>query len=801
MKGLRRIPTLRRVIMVTSMTKLSVRAILELTRPPTVPSWGDPFIPIRAVVVDTVPTSSQFEVVIRLERRSILKLYNEYLPVETNRVSGKFVKNVFKKSNAKANSTSKENTISTKNPGESTKRATSSKKHLPSSKPNKKKSSEESSHSGSKKFVKNPFYEKTHGKSWRDNRYSRSSRSPEDAKLPRQNERRERSLEYRKRQEVIEVRCNSPKESHKRRRDWDNDNSSARDSSLPREKKSRDNDDDLRMKLSNNRNEPDLLQKMKEQQKLLEVAKTKLTGVDSCAARQLQDMLTLAIEQTNQIQSQLPRSVWDRIAPPDHTTSDLIKKHDPVLIGRYVKELDTQDIVITTPNKGFEQPLRQPADFRKYQNATILEPNIIPPLDNYKSVSHHYESKPHQKPQQQGNSWNRDKNRWGSHKHGSQSRNHDDRSSNQRGHSPQRRPLSPPRRHFSPPRQTFEPIYSHEIEIRRQVTPPLRRFSPLPRPVSPPRHHNSPRREMIPRPQLQVQVSPPRPSPTNRPSPPRFPDDWDIPSRGAIEQHSNWQRTINNRPQDRWDFHTQSEKFHKGNNLELNWEAKPSVSNNWNVGDGSGDAWNNKLIPITAIVKEPWSQPLPDNRFAGPSNDKWNTRAKELNIKPNNSRNNDMWTDNNKPRWEPLQNKNWSQDKEDWDDLPEDARDPWGDDGGAGLKDRWQKLDNPQQINWQRESEQMEWSGPKDNWQNKGSQINTNPIKPWGQNIGNLNHNLPNINMNNPRWTMANDGPKKQLPAGNWPPGGNNSWRQQPNFSGGFQPQRNFNSNNFKDGR
>jgi len=73
MTCLRKITSLRRIVMVTTLTKQSVRAILELARP-IEGGLGHPFMPIRACVVDTLPTGPHFEAVILMERRLMHRL-------------------------------------------------------------------------------------------------------------------------------------------------------------------------------------------------------------------------------------------------------------------------------------------------------------------------------------------------------------------------------------------------------------------------------------------------------------------------------------------------------------------------------------------------------------------------------------------------------------------------------------------------------------------------------------------------------------------------------------------------------
>lgn len=73
MTCLRKISSLRRIVMVTTLAKQSVRAILELARP-IESGLGHPFMPIRACIADTLPTGSHFEVVILMERKLMHRL-------------------------------------------------------------------------------------------------------------------------------------------------------------------------------------------------------------------------------------------------------------------------------------------------------------------------------------------------------------------------------------------------------------------------------------------------------------------------------------------------------------------------------------------------------------------------------------------------------------------------------------------------------------------------------------------------------------------------------------------------------
>lgn len=75
MTCLRKLTSLRRIVMVTTLSKQSVRAVLELTRPRSFENgFGHPFMPIRACVVDTLPIGPHFETVILMEPRLMHRL-------------------------------------------------------------------------------------------------------------------------------------------------------------------------------------------------------------------------------------------------------------------------------------------------------------------------------------------------------------------------------------------------------------------------------------------------------------------------------------------------------------------------------------------------------------------------------------------------------------------------------------------------------------------------------------------------------------------------------------------------------
>lgn len=180
------------------------------------------------------------------------------------------------------------------------------------------------------------------------------------------------------------------------------------------DKKSRNADEeDLRARLSSNRLEPaKIVNEISEQKKLLDAAKEKLTGasssVDTETVKKLQEMLNLAIEKTNKLQSQLPpRSVWDRIAPPDGSKDESKGRPDdksPPMRGRLVKETGPKEIVITTTNnRGFNSRGRPvPAGkSKKYGNEVLPAPipaSGKPPFKTTHPISQKPSSAPYHKP-------------------------------------------------------------------------------------------------------------------------------------------------------------------------------------------------------------------------------------------------------------------------------------------------------------------------------------------------------------------------------------------------------------------
>ncbi|XP_011703163.1 PREDICTED: uncharacterized protein LOC105459109 isoform X2 [Wasmannia auropunctata] len=899
MTCLRKISSLRRIVMVTTLTKQSVRAILELARP-IENGLGHPFMPIRACVVDTLPTGPHFEVVILMERRLMHRLTQPW-----------FIKMMEEESKTLANNKTLEKTVGDK--GED---ADAELRQNPLAKPE---LVEKAKALITKKITK---------------AVKSSSGSPVKGKIKLKRDHSPDIIEIKKVPKKFDKFGPKPKLGQQdvaaKKKNWLHDNSTIRINPLF-EKKTREIKEqvDLREKLLSNRIDTDLIQKVNESREILEAAKEKLSGpspiVDPTTAKELKNVLSLVLDQTNKLQNQLPRSVWDRIAPPEPEPKIPVKSldDDPLLKGRFVQEIRAQDIVITTANKEYlETDDNNKPKFKKYHNLAPLEPNMVMPAKKFKGNKEFpqksFDNRNRQ--QNQNNSWNKnksfDKNRWNdagsARKPISPMKRGQDFSFRQRESpsdrfspkrpllSPPRRPSSPPRRHLSPNRSYHahdssphreyserRPVSPIRIMVsddnRRQMSPPRRSFSPHNRPISPPRRpmqssgrpmspmrrHMSPprpqlsppRRQMSPmgydssaRQQLSPErrpmspmvrmmspsrprdmipprhqsppmrrfsphrashvrnVSPPRRQqspprrqlspPRRQNSPPnRFTDEWDIPSRGAIEQSSTWQRSVNERSENvwrndrqpttsgNWQSVSDNDRYRKQTNQDKSWDGRDSSSH--------GNSWNAKQSFAKPNMKEPWQ--TSDNRqWPGPSRssgDNWNRGKESLG-----GRNKEPWMNTNNPRWEQSQSNDWNQgDKDDWNDLPEDARDPWGDDGNLGLKESWRNVDNNQAASstgWSREADKDPWAKSKDNWQSKSQ---TFPAKSLGQNSNN-----PSIN--DSRWLPLNDMNKK-VPSTNWQGGANVGtnigsnvgWQSNYGLQGPQRPS--FMPNLFKDRR
>ncbi|CAL1674732.1 unnamed protein product [Lasius platythorax] len=889
MTALRKITSLRRIVMVTALTKQSVRAILELARP-IEDDLGHPFMPVRACVVDTLPNGPHFDAVILMERKFMHRLTQPW-----------FLK-MLEEENKSLNNTRELEKIINNDGAES---ADVQLRKNPLAKVELAKKS---------KFLLGK--KATFAKS--------GSISPVKGKI---------KLKRDHSPDIIEISKKVSKKFEKpgfklwqqdvaaKKKNWLLENPALRINPLFEKKIKEKEQVDLRKKLSNNRiDAADLIQKVNENREILEAAKEKLSGpsptVDATTAKELKNVLSLVLDQTK-LQNQLPRSVWDRIAPPE-TDQVQIKKDlddDPLLKGRFVQETRAQDIVITAPNKEYLETEDNKPKFKKYHNLAPLEPDTVMPILAKSSDNRGRQQN------QDSNSWNRnknfDKNRWNDtgsmrkpaaspmkrqdlsfrhrtspsnrfspkrpllspprrpcsppRRHLPSDRSYED-SPSHREYSPQRRPASPlrhmasssggrlqitpPRRPFSspnraisPPRRSMtgrpmSPIRRHMSPPRLQMSPPrrqmspvgiydssaispmMRPISPMRRPISPmglqistdrrpvspvvrmispsrprdmmppPRHHSPGMRRFSPhRMPSGVASSPPRrqQSPPRRPSPPpnRFEDEWDIPSRGAIEQSSTWQRSVNDRAENVWRNERQS-------TTSGNWQAssnndryfKPAnQEKSWNVRDSSFHLWGSKQSLAKPGMKESWQ--TSDNRWSGgpsrsgTSSESWNRGKESLG-----GRGKEPWMNADKSRssWE-QSNDSWNQgDKDDWNDLPEDARDPWGDDGNLGLKERWMNLDNQiaSSSGWSRETDKGDpWTKPKDSWQNKSQAFSA---KQPCQNSGN-----PSINES--RWLPLNDVTKKVPLSTNWQGSNNVAAWQSSSYNFPSQSQRPFMTN------
>nr|XP_033326727.1 uncharacterized protein LOC117220653 isoform X1 [Megalopta genalis] len=916
MTCLRKIASIKRIVMITTLTKQSVRAILELARPLEIAAHGAPFVPTVACVVDTLPVGPLVEVVILLERRAVHKLNAPPFQKSVQGLSKETGGKPEQKKTYKQKTNGTEKKVAVKEA-----EARKSLNKLLTKFPTKK------TKPPMKRVIHPKNIEAAHVKG---KFKGKRPHSPDMGEAP--------PKKVMKKFSKFNTKPWQPDVAAKKKKEWNTENPHILINPLY-EKKLREQHTeqaDLRERLSNNRLDTDIAQRVKEHQSLLKIAKEKLSGptptVDINTAKQLQSMLNMVLEQTNKLQSQLPRSVWDRIAPADNVAAQRDSKEEESLSqSRYVHDRNGQDILITTANKFSNNEMSDPKPYyKKYNNIPPLEPNTIEPVGppTSHSRSNPFRISPdryhdtNMRDQLTQDNWNRDnksfeRNRWNEMGNMRKPNSPLRRQNSPMKHrlsppkrfspkrpllSPPRRPSSPPRRHFSPMQRPSSPLYRQRSSPMRGALPsPLRRpMSPLRR-ASPQRRPQSPRRPSPPRrPEMTMnrpmsplrqdpsvlrrqvsplmiivsptrrQMSPTRPDtstprrqdpspnrmmspntqemmlsrrqivlhekqqmspmrraespqrymfmrptspPRRQPSPPRrqmspqqrFADDWDIPSRGAVEQNI-WQRPPeklpaqnvwrNDKPStstNNWDQNSTNDSRRKVFCMKK-WGIKDSNRDDtWNIGAGS--SWNPKQPCQKPIAKETW-QPNPENKWwttskmPENSNDNWNIRGKEsFNARK------EPWMDNTKKnRWETYNAQDsWKQnDKDDLNDLPEDARDPWGDDGNnLGLKERWLKSENTASSSssstWKRENDKPGnmWLTHQDNWQNKDSSFA--PKSQW-QNNGIKN-------MGELCSTSQNDNNQKP-PSSTWQSGKNvGSWQTQ---NTNFQPHRSFSTSQFK---
>lgn len=714
--------------MITTLTKQSVRAILELTRPAD-GDLGDPFMPVRAVLVDTLPTGPHFEVVIRMERLIMQKMQEPWFWSYVDFRAGlaphlqqqKSKKNDKAAAGQKPKVQAKKAGVKGSPPAKPANgdRLANRRANNRANKRNKTKKQKAAGQgvvvgsrivvgpglvtgvvknapktlvknplaAGTKAPVKNPV--KNAGKAPPKGKrpHSPDRSQPSSAKKPARNKPVAKGMQSSKmspasptpqQQANRNAKPNRPRippslkknpmarvpprggqsignAVQKRKRNWGNEVSLMRGQPLP-EKRMRENahHPDLRARLSEGRMDPVLLAQVQEQQMLLNIAQQRLGGqagqVDVDTAKQLHEVLNIVLEQTNKLQSQLPRSVWDRIAPPGnsgYSPPPHNMQRDPMMFrDRFVQDIGPQDILITTPNRKFDQQPNQGPMPLFPNNRPPLQPHqVMPagisPLDmpsHSNSRGRPERSQPrdnHREQQNHGNNWNR-QNQYDKNRGGQQPMNKPPPLSSQlesevRGSSPQRPLLSPGRR--------FMPSYPQQAggEMRRPQSPPRRQMSPVRRPISPPRRLMSPPRgqqsnEIFQRrpaalqgrqqqqhnvPDLQRRgISPPRQreqAPAVRPVSPvrRFGDEWDIPNRGALEQDNWHQRQVQQqqqqRPSDRnahrvsnppnWNHSTPNDRYRKNDSgKDGTWMGS------------SGDIWNSKPSSMKPGSKDLWLQ-------------------------------------------------------------------------------------------------------------------------------------------------------------------------------------------------
>ncbi|XP_066603501.1 uncharacterized protein [Prorops nasuta] len=912
MTCLRQLDYIRRIIMITTLTKQSVRAILELTRPME-RDLGFAFMPVAAAVVDTLPLGPHYETVILMDR----------LPTH------KFATPKFKKVM---------NQMPKKAP----------KGKVPSTK----------------------IFRKFSKFSWKKEKTPPEDNSTMDLNIESM------GTKLGKRVHPLEVVSHIPPKKIASR--FDNifaepgkklnkveKKPQIRINLLYKKKAHERKEADLRERLSNNRVNPDIIQKVKEHQAILEVANEKLNGpesnVDIKTAKELQSMLNMVLDQANKLQNQIPKSVWNRISPPKKSDECLPNEEDNMLKGRFVQETTSRDILITTENDFTEDLIDEDQPkLKKYGNLAPLDPDNVAPmcraaspdftipaskttgkktrakLRRIRNKDKKRGSVPCVQMAIKGDEWlvpnkssppnkkisptrrispilNKDGQRYFSPPHKqsppfrvqmspprrqfiapnmsirnqvspprrqispelmlidnprpvmrpcpersqqdieliSPSKHGPSRwmpnsydinrpyispprrqaspdveiispvrheigksrplirqerriSPLHRPTSPLRRPFSPrrqmspprrqisprrqmsprrlmspprrqisprrqmsPRRQISPPRRQISP--RRQVSPRRQMSPPRRQMSPPRRQMSPPRRQmSSPRRQISPRREISPrrQMSPPRRqiSPQRQLSPNRYSDAWDIPNRGAIEKE-HWRP--GNHPEKLW-YEDRSGPL----NLPSTSHDRFDSEEKWDLKNVS--SWTNKQelvkYPIKSIRDQNQAQ---DNRWQSslqPSGNlsNWNSRG-------GGTRSQETWR-KDVNRWEG---------QDDWHDLPEDAKDPWGDDGSNEKdvipQEPWQKFDNKTPIR-RNEVEQSGWQGPSQG---------LNPL----ESVPSLNRNqwLSSNTSNDNRW-KSNEMIQK-IPPLNWQAPGNPAWQKNIGIPAQRPP---FNMNIFK---
>lgn len=733
--GLRKISTLRKVVMITTMNKQSIRSIMELIKPAD-DVHGNPFIPIRALIVDTMPNGQFFEVAILMERRIMHKLlrpFNDQLCVTKaieSSLSQRTSENVINL--PKTHESKNKNDDKIKNYDEKAILTETGKNDTVQV----------------KKLIKNPFYH---------NKYiDKNCDITVNNKINQEKNLTNQTKRSRKRSRNNSHRSLSPKkyknkciDNKKTKYNYSSSTSTTNSSRI------RSTNLDLRSRLSNNnRIDDDLIQTFQIQKQLLEDTIEELKNPVHQG-----NLNHMVIDKINEVQLQLSRSVWDRISPPDNITD--IDTNNTALKGSIVHEKDNQNFVIMTPNDQFLES----RDYKKYHNIQIAEPNQVMPNEHYfisnETVDNDKYRCRNNKQQIDGKTCDNGL--------GCTSRQPASLSWIDARLSPskcqilsthRRSLISPSRRSImTQPKSslTQRPMSGQRERYYQQqsLLSPSSSFYPLcadnmRQNVTLSRPNSSPQKKQssqclsnlntcrnyentkqtsgqVLRPLIEQRVSPRSPVPLI--------DDWDIPSRGAIEKHHNWQQQKSPQPLLNWDATKRIDsKNFRNDNFEIN-KKQANVVNNKERSSNVNNRWNAPVLNGKTNI----------DRRSVHNNESSFVRYTD-NLRDDSWINSNDRSDNKRPRWEQQNiSRSWNQnnDREDWNDLPEDARDPWADD--AVNKDRWQNICE-QAINSSDNNQQVEWASSSKNGQSIPPLIYTHPLKqPWYQNRMINQHPLENL--------------------------------------------------------
>ncbi|XP_043274236.1 uncharacterized protein [Venturia canescens] len=882
MTALRKIPSLRRIVMITTLTKQSVRAMLELTRPVD-GDLGNPFMPLRAILVDTLPTGPHFEVVIRMERLNLENMNEPWFWDHVKFRAGLSPNELPRKNPPRVNKGNAGATVQGKkggvkaSPGQVNATNAARRSNNRANRRNKMRKQRAAAWTqmvpgtvtgvvrnpvatpgkpATSNLVKNPMAGKANGgrlrgkngaadkangtnaqqtkpvgattsseKPVKDSPLSPDPSNPvkvaKSTKVPNTSTLKKNPLA---KGQPMRQRLSG---AQKRKRHWatieaQKQGGGTAGNQGPSEKRMRgsDNRGDLRGRLSG----PRVMQQAQNQRQHLKMNQQRMTGQNPMAevdaAKQLQNMLNMVLDQTNKLRNQIPRSVWHRIAPPDNSYQSSGHQNipdnqgNPIFRDRFVQNMGPQDIVITTPNSEFggnPPPValfnRGALDRSKIMPAGMNPQEVRGFQDSLRGIAESMQGGRNYR-KNQGNDWN-PTNQVEKTREPMGNKNSSLMplmESIARPPSPKRSLLSPSRA-ISPARRYAPPLYTQH-EKRQASPPPRHQASPPRRELTPPQRKNPysdifHRRPVQNRPQSSENsrrgTSPVRrdyPSGNRGLSPPkRFSDDWDM-NRGDNMNQGNWnqrqqgqmqpQRSLESSVPDRRWSSDKTENSQNWNSSSLNDRFRQTANKRSDGREGmwmsgGGDVWNSKQTSGKSGNERQWQG---GNNGQGPSGDQWNgPRGNDNSYGQSNNRN-DNWRNSGKG------------DKQ-WMDLPDDAKDPWGDDPMTG-KSRWQS-DEPSNSNWGRNDKmEQNWSNKSnDNWQNKGSSLSNSMPKPLWSSFSNQNSN------DQQRWMPQNE-PKNSIPPNNWQGNnfGSNNWRPQ-NYSGFSQQQRNnsYGSSNYKDGR